>query len=163
MHRTYTATFMASLQTHRTRQVLVKQLQKHPDKVFLHVSDAWHKNLSSKAYVHPAEYATVLQDTVFAPCPWGHSADTFRFYEAIEAGAIPVLALDHGTRDYLPSTYLDGPVIVVPSWKQLWQVLMPLLEDKAKLDALQQAVMAWYKVFMTSKVQQLEGVLRLHS
>ena len=163
--------------------------------VFLHVSSKWSGNLSVKEYVNPAEYATVLQDTIFAPCPrvsesddrhldhktaaspladnsliihlsgisQGHSADTYRFYEAIEAGAIPVLPLDHDARAHLPANYFDGPVVTVPSWQELWSVLKPLLADKAALDALQRATLAWYNRFMSSKQQQLESVIKQHA
>ncbi|MEL7035746.1 MAG: exostosin family protein [Cyanobacteria bacterium J06592_8] len=38
------------------------------------------------------EYAALLNDTVFALCPMGnYSLDCFRVYEALEAGAIPVI------------------------------------------------------------------------
>jgi hypothetical protein len=99
----------------------------------------------------------------YADYSQGHSADTFRFYEAIEAGAIPILPLDHNARTHLPSTYFDGPVVTVPNWKELWNVVTPLLADKARLDTLQQATMLWYKTFMGTKLQQLEGVIRQHA
>jgi hypothetical protein len=39
-----------------------------------------------------AQYAELLSDTVFALCPRGNqSVDCFRFYEALEAGAIPIV------------------------------------------------------------------------
>ena len=42
-----------------------------------------------------AEYASALADTVFALCPRGNdSVDCFRVYEALEAGAIPIVEDD---------------------------------------------------------------------
>jgi hypothetical protein len=42
-----------------------------------------------------ADYAAALANTVFAPCPRGNdSVDCFRVYEALEAGAIPIVEDD---------------------------------------------------------------------
>jgi hypothetical protein len=42
--------------------------------------------------LNTAQYAELLTDTVFALCPRGNqSVDCFRFYEALEAGAIPIV------------------------------------------------------------------------
>ena len=42
--------------------------------------------------LNTSEYAEVLNDSIFVLCPRGNfSLDTFRFYEALEAGAIPIV------------------------------------------------------------------------
>lgn len=47
------------------------------------------------------DYADLLSQTVFALCPRGNvSVDTFRLYEALEAGAIPIVE-DRGYRQVL--------------------------------------------------------------
>lgn len=40
------------------------------------------------AYV---DYIALLNNTIFAPCPSGNNPETFRQYEALELGAIPIL------------------------------------------------------------------------
>ena len=39
----------------------------------------------------PAEYVSMLLDSVFVACPDGNNPETFRFYEALECGAIPLV------------------------------------------------------------------------
>lgn len=52
-----------------------------------HLTHCW----ADEASLSRADYAAMLADTVFALCPSGNStSDTFRFYEALELGAIPV-------------------------------------------------------------------------
>lgn len=58
---------------------------------YLHFSPAWHPNTNNNDYLPPEEYARIMQDSVFVLCPKGHSIDQFRIYEALEAGAIPVM------------------------------------------------------------------------
>ena len=38
-----------------------------------------------------ANHLDMLLETVFALCPRGNNFETFRFYEALESGAIPVV------------------------------------------------------------------------
>jgi hypothetical protein len=52
-----------------------------------HLTDRWEDTAS----LGRQEYAAMLSDSVFALCPVGNrSPDTFRFYEALETGAIPI-------------------------------------------------------------------------
>lgn len=80
-------------------------------------------------------------------------------YEAIEAGAIPVLSLEGlapGT--YLPQAYYDSPMLVVDRWGDLWKHIDPLLDDLAALDQRQKELQQWYKVYLKQQVRQLEDV-----
>ena len=53
-----------------------------------HLTTKW----SDPAGLDTTQYAALLSDTVFALCPRGNrSADCFRLYEALEAGAIPIV------------------------------------------------------------------------
>ena len=54
----------------------------------------------------------------------GHSAEQFRIYEAIEAGAIPVLELNNGTlRRSMPPSYFDSGMLFVQ--KSVAQICIP--------------------------------------
>jgi hypothetical protein len=60
-----------------------------------HLTRSW----ADEASLGRGDYAAMLADTVFALCPAGNStADTFRFYEALELGAIPVVEDMGGVR-----------------------------------------------------------------
>ena len=50
-----------------------------------------------------AEHLTALENTVFALCPRGNNVETFRFYEALETAAIPIL-----TRVDIQEDFLQG-------------------------------------------------------
>jgi hypothetical protein len=59
----------------------------HPAQIRLPLQ---HPELTNEEYVSPAEYAKYMLNSIFTPCPKGRSLDTFRLYEAMEAGSIPV-------------------------------------------------------------------------
>jgi hypothetical protein len=46
------------------------------------------------------EYCATLLDSVFVPCIGGNNPDTFRLYEALECGCIPIIINDEKSSHY---------------------------------------------------------------
>lgn len=82
--RKYTWSFAGSLKSNRdTGLALLSEIPNHK----VHLVDYF----NSPDYISTAEYAQLLSDSIFAPAPpGGASNDSFRIYEALEAGAIPI-------------------------------------------------------------------------
>jgi hypothetical protein len=94
----------------------------------------------------------------------GHSLETFRFYEAIEAGAIPVIELDGGkARDFFPPEYFAAPIVVVERWSDMPRILGELLADSKTLDERQRKLTVWYVSFMKAKAKALENIAIQHA
>ena len=54
-----------------------------------------------------ANHLDVLLETVFALCPRGNNLETFRFYEALESGSIPIIVKGSSSDyDFLEGTYM---------------------------------------------------------
>lgn len=83
--RKYTFTFIGQIKS--DRQLLVDTLQKIPN-TFVYLTKKWNCPTSLK----PHEICDIYANTIFVPCPkgWIHS-DSFRIFEAIEWGSIPIL------------------------------------------------------------------------
>jgi len=75
-----------------------------------------------------------MADTKVVPCPSGGDCpDTFRLYEALEAGCVPVVD-SHASRNLVPGFWdflFPGgfPFPVVDTWAEFPDVLGELLED----------------------------------
>jgi glycosyltransferase involved in cell wall biosynthesis len=89
----------------------------------------------------PAEdYYRFLADARIVLCPAGfHSAETFRHFEAMRAGAVVV-------SEALPPLdfYRDSPIIQVKAWDDLIPKLRGLLDDPDALVDIQARTLAWY-------------------
>lgn len=86
----------------------------------------WNQGLGSE------EYGKVMSDTKIALVPCGSaSLDTFRFYEACQAGCV-ILTLKQNNYEFMK----DSPHIEIPSWKVFKQYVDLLLENPKKLIAL---------------------------
>jgi hypothetical protein len=83
--RSYRWSFAGQVKSSRSR--MLRAARKIPGgKVFLT------NGLQDPEALDVDSYAKLLADSVFVPCPRGNvSLDTFRVYEALEAGAIPIV------------------------------------------------------------------------
>jgi hypothetical protein len=78
----------------------------------------------AKDYLSTEEYAKILSQSVFTLCPMGHvNIDTFRVYESLEAGSIPVVLKNGPLLNAIPSYWhfifpgeLELPFLVCDDW-----------------------------------------------
>ena len=99
------------------------------------------------------EFITLLLNTCFIPCPRGNNIETFRIYEALECGCIPVFT-------ELPSILVDSgiPFLVRKSWVEIASIIREMVSDSESLLKYQTTLMrAWkmYKEELKVKVKQL--------
>lgn len=93
------------------------------------------------------DYARLLASTKVVPCPSGpHTVDTFRAFEALEAGCIPVvdgLCYSYDSRGYWDRLFGETPPfpVVTDSWETFPGILAELLDGWAER-AVQ--VQAWW-------------------
>lgn len=124
------------------------------------MADKWHPDLINEEYVPPEKYQEILLDSIFCPCPKGNSIETFRLYEVLESGAIPVVHMDDGyTAKHFPPMYFKSPMVFVNSWTEAVDSMLEMMKDPASLDARQAQLREWYSSMMSGVANKLEGLL----
>lgn len=94
---------------HASREKLIKRLKKIP-KGEAHISDGFGKGHK------PDVYNALLATANAVPAPSGHvSPDSFRFYEALENGAVPIPDKPEFWAKLLP----DMPMTALKTWRKL--------------------------------------------
>ena len=90
------------------------------------------------------DYAGVLHQSQFSLCPEGNRHfETFRFYESLELGAIPLGLL---TPEQLGSLFSGPwPLPYFRSWEQATGFACDLVADPQALDALQLQMRCWWE------------------
>jgi GR25 family glycosyltransferase involved in LPS biosynthesis len=70
------------------------------------------------------ECLSILLNSWCVPCPSGHNGETFRFYEALEAGAVPIVVKEGGA--FLK--YISQHIQIMPaeSWQHAAQLIYTL-------------------------------------
>lgn len=102
-------------------------------------------------------YIDLLLDSIFLPCPMGNVVlETWRLYEALEFGCIPIVER-RATLDYYRHLFGDHPLITVGSWSEAASEMKRLVRQPDELVAKQREIVAWWrdqKVFYRSSVAQ---------
>lgn len=109
--------FFAGQVTHERRRECMAHMTGIPNGLAL-PTDGFGKGMPR------AEYLSYMRDAKIVPCPSGpHSPDTFRLYEALEAGCIPIVDTWPGG-GFHPPTGLPAPVIF-----NTWGAAPALVDD----------------------------------
>jgi hypothetical protein len=84
-------------------------------------------------------YLDELMGSRIALCPRGSSRETYRVFEAMKSGCVPIC-------EPLPrrSYYSGAPFVVIRSWRRLPGVLDDLFADRVALRERHKASMQWY-------------------
>lgn len=86
--RTIPMSFVGSV-THPIRQTLLMSVNGKPG-VYLQVSE-WQENISSEK---SQTFKQITQNSMFSLCPRGYGATSYRLYEAMQLGSVPVYVSD---------------------------------------------------------------------
>jgi hypothetical protein len=98
------------------------------------------------------DYLNLLLNTIFVPCPRGNNVETFRFYEALECGCIPVFT-------ELPEVLRDAglPLLRTETWEKVVEAIEHLNANPAILLEYHRNLMnAWeyYKDMLKKKASE---------
>jgi len=93
----------------------------------------YYKEWLDPEHLTPSSYSAELLNSVFIPCPKGQNLETFRFWEALEHGAIPIYVREPGDNLYFTFISSHLPLISLPSWKHASDFMQTLVQNKPTL------------------------------
>jgi hypothetical protein len=87
----------------------------------------------------PAEYSNALMSSRMALVPRGATTETHRFFQALKYGCVVVT-------DSVPPSwfYEEAPIVRLRHWDELAAVVMPLLGEPERLEALHRQSLRWW-------------------
>jgi GR25 family glycosyltransferase involved in LPS biosynthesis len=90
------------------------------------------------------EYLGAMLDSVFVPCPDGNNPETFRFYEALQAGCIPLVVKTKRNEAWFNWVSKHLPLITNTSWQETIRIMVSLLTKPETLEIYRgQVLKAW--------------------
>jgi len=122
-----------------------------PERSVLRLFHRW----KDPANLSREEYLGLLLDSVFAPCPSGNNPETFRIYEALECGAVPLVIGWTWSTPLIPEalTWAGLPLLPLNSWKEAGECMVHLLNHVDQLEEYREKLFsAWNE--MKAKVCQ---------
>jgi hypothetical protein len=102
----------------------------------------YYKEWNSPSQLNKEEYIELLSDTVFVPCARGNNLETFRLYEALEHGCIPVFT-------ELPTVLEDSgiPFLATRNWNDIKELIEHLNKNKDQLLQYQTTILGGWSSF----------------
>jgi hypothetical protein len=97
------------------------------------------------ANLNKETYVSSLLDSVFVPCPDGINGETFRFYEALECGCVPLVVTTPKNEAWLK--WIQDNVLVLPfaSWDVAAAFVLAAKKDPARLEAYRtKLLISWH-------------------
>ena len=100
------------------------------------------ENFSGKKSMDTNDYYKILNNSIFAPIPHGYfHPETYRLYEALEAGCIPIIESPFQFFDnFLP----NNPLLSVNSWEDSSTIIKKYLENKKDIEILRNKINDWW-------------------
>lgn len=123
-------------------------------------------NIPGSRACTPSEYREVLLNSTFVPCPMGNvNLDSFRVYEALECGSIPIVE-KRLQLDYFRRLLGDHPIPTFSTWAKAAQFISALQADPQKLHNVRNNCFAWwrsYKQLLQERIVQFLADSQQHS
>ena len=100
------------------------------------------EDFSGKKSMDTNDYYKILNNSIFAPIPHGYfHPETYRLYEALEAGCIPIIENPFQFFDnFLP----NNPLPSVNSWEDSSTIIKKYLENKKDIETLENKINDWW-------------------
>ena len=147
----YTWCFAGQIHAQGGRAKMIESLKKCNGEYHLQVNEGW----QSKDSLGAQDYRGILSDSFFVPCPRGNtSVDTFRLYEALEVGSIPIVEKS----DYWENLLGEHPLIETDCWDGIHKDINLLLENKQWVEEHSKKIQKWwsdYKISLKSKIKNI--------
>lgn len=131
-----------------SRKKLVRALRRlEQSRPALNVDVQTRTSFSDSIHASAQSYSQRMMAAKICPIPRGTSLESFRFFEAMRAGCIPIV-------EGLPTRrYYDGaPALTIRRWTDLMTVVPRLLADDSRLQRRHEAIQEWWKTHCSEEV-----------
>ena len=116
--------------------------------------DSW---MNSNQLSHE-KYSEICINSIFMPCPPGQNVETFRFYEALEHGSIPIYIRNGEDDLHFKMLANRLPLLVLDSWSTVKQAISVFLQKPELLQEYRSKLLsAWndWKIELKKKFQKM--------
>jgi hypothetical protein len=106
------------------------------------------------------QYVEAMLDSVFVPCPDGQNPETFRFYEALEFGCIPLLVRKEKNAAWVDWVCKRLKILPLASWEDAAQLMAHLIKEKTMLEAYRNSILMSWMAWKKELFEQMGGLKR---
>jgi len=105
----------------------------------------WYKEWNDPSNLGKDEYLSQLMNSRFVPTPGGVNPETYRFYEALECGCIPVYVRQPGDELLFTSVYTKWfPIANLATWDHGTALMYQLIQDPPLMERYRSSLLQGY-------------------
>jgi hypothetical protein len=101
-----------------------------------------------------SEYLSTLLNSIFIPCPGGINPETFRFYEALEAGCIPIVLKTRQNEAWFRWVSEHIPLVGITTWEDAVRIMISLLTKPEALEIYRNQILTSWVAWVNSLKRQ---------
>ena len=90
------------------------------------------------------EYMSMMLNSWIVPCIGGNNPETYRFYEALEFGCVPIIVEDDHNKEYIKYVTQHIPILPLKSWSQARSLLKSFIENKEAFEQYRHTLLTAY-------------------
>jgi hypothetical protein len=121
----------------------------------------WMDEWNSPKQLTKDQTLELLMNSWMVPCPGGQNFETFRIYEALEAGALPIFVQEGSAKPFLLELSKWLPLIVADTWPKAAQTIHTLRAKPEVYEQVRaQTLVAWekFKGYVKDSVKTIYSV-----
>jgi len=88
---------------------------------------------ADSSQLQASEYSEQCLKTIFMPCPVGNNPETFRIYEALEHGCIPIYVRERGDDLFIKMLTSNLPIAIMDSWEASGKFMVDNFQNTSML------------------------------
>jgi GR25 family glycosyltransferase involved in LPS biosynthesis len=93
------------------------------------------------------QYIAILLDSLFVPCPQGNNIETYRLYEALECGCIPLYVKAPGDESYVEWLQNEIGLLPVSSWAEAAALVQHFMREKEVMEGYRNTLLLRWKMW----------------
>ena len=148
--RKYMCNFLGTVYPNSSREKLKQLLDQETLNCYVKIRSTW---LAKESQNSMDLYHQILKDSDFTLCPVGINSESYRIYESMSFGSIPILEdiTTPGSCDskgpYKLLKKYKAPVIYLKDWSELKTIFKEGTWNDKKIVDLRKQILEWYEVF----------------
>lgn len=117
----------------------LQEIQPHS----LRLVDTW----ESPEKITRNQYVAILLDSLFVPCPPGNNPETFRLYEALECGCIPLYVKSEGDSLYIDWIQNEIGLLPLSNWDEARTLIQHFMKEKEIMESYRNQLLVRWKTW----------------
>jgi len=122
----------------------------------------FYENWRDPGNLSETDYMALLADTKFVPCPRGNNVETYRFYEALESGCIPVFIDYPDTANWMRQFNMGNKSMNffrIPNWSTAAEVINGFKDDTKMMLEYQRMILKGWEVFKDTLKKRVRNLM----